>query len=165
MILELGDWVFDVDMPTNMTHSATQANDHCDCGYCRNFYASVDGAYPALRSFLTRFGLNVEGPDELCPFEPTIYEVTYVVNGSVLARGTQEIYVGDAPVTVQASAEADLETERPLPYFTLCIGLLELPWLLDEPMEDVVSPANEPEYLERMWNKLLRRAGEDSVSS
>ena len=30
---------------------------------------------------------------------------------------------------------------------------MELPWMQDEPVEDVVSPANQPEFLERMAQK------------
>ena len=39
------------------------------------------------------------------------------------------------------------------------VGELELPWVMDEPWEDVISPANEPEFLERMYRKLMARSG------
>lgn len=165
MLLEINDWVFDVDIPVNMEHSASQALDHCMCGYCRNFYAAIDTVCPHLRGFLVQFGLNVEGPDELSPFEPTIYEVTFVVNGRIVRAGTQHFCVDDIPVKVLSSSDADLDTERPKPYFTMTFGLIELPWVLDEPMEEVVSPANEEAYLDRMWKKLLDRAAEEKMYS
>jgi hypothetical protein len=51
------------------------------------------------------------------------------------------------------------------PFFVLTTGLLELPWVLDEDMDEVLSPANEPEYMQRMMNRLLENAGEDIVVS
>lgn len=164
MLIEINDWIFDVDIPMNMELSSGQAADHCMCGYCRNFYAAIDKACPRLREFLLQFGLDVEGPDELCTFEPTIYEVTYVINGNLVQKGSQKFYLDSIPVNVLTSEESDLETERPKPYFTMTFGLIELPWMLDEPMDDVVSPANEEGYLDRMWKKLLDRAESDIYS-
>ena len=161
LILELKDWVFDVDIAMNMECSSSQAADHCLCGYCRNYYTAVDSAYPHLRPFLQQFGLNIEGPDELSPFEPTIYEATYLVNGMVLQKGTQPLYLDNTPLYIQSQDESDLETERKAPYFTVVFGLMELPWFLDEPMDQVTSPANEDAYLDRMWNKLLKRSNEE----
>ena len=75
MILNIHDWIFDVNIDATMALSAAQANDHCQCGYCRNFYSTIDRSCLHLRSFLSQFGLDVDGPDEMCPYEPTIYEV------------------------------------------------------------------------------------------
>jgi len=150
---------------TNMEYSSMQAMEHCTCGYCRNYYQSIDGSYPSIRPFFAQFGIDIEGPDELSPFEPTIYEATFVINGCILQVGSPCLVVNGIPVTVRTMEEADLETERPLPYFALTVGLLELPWVLDEPMEDVISPANEEAYMERMRLKLLRRAEQESLFS
>lgn len=157
MEISLGDWLFDVNVPLNMEISAEQAKDHCMCGYCRNYYAAVDEAYPSLRPFLSRFGLYIEGPDELSPFEPTIYEASYIVNGSILFEGSSEIRIDNIPVSVLTSEAADMDTERPEPYFVLTVGLMELPWLLDEDPKEVISPANEEQYLQRMQQKILKR--------
>lgn len=153
----LADWVLDVDIPLTMELSVGQAKDHCDCGYCRNFYAAIDAAYPSLRPFLARFGIDVEGPDELCPFEPTIYEATYIVQGRILGEGSLPLRIDDIPLTIRPAETADIHTEHPMPYFTLCAGLMELPWVLSEPMDQVVSPANEEGFLRRMEQKLLSR--------
>lgn len=164
MILELKDWLFDVDIAMNMECSSKQAADHCMCGYCRNYYATVDASYPHLRPFLQQFGIDIEGPDELCPFEPTIYEATYLINGRICKKGTLPLYLDNTPLYIQSDAESDLETERKSPYFTLIFGLMELPWILNEPTDEVSSPANEEAYLDRMWNKLLKRSGEEICS-
>lgn len=163
MYICLADWVLDVDIPLTMELSAGQAKDHCDCGYCRNFYAAIDSAYPSLRAFLARFGIDVEGPDELCPFEPTIYEATYIVQGKLVTKGSQSLRIDDIPLAISSAETADIHTEHPLPYFTLCVGLMELPWVLDEPMEQVISPANEEGFLERMEQKLLMRLSNKQI--
>lgn len=157
MRFDLLDWVLDVDVPLTMELSSSQASDHCQCGYCRNYYAALDASLPTLRPFLSRFGINAEAPDELCPFEPTIYEATYVIQGNILEKGTQNLLIDGVPLEILDAQEADIHTEHPMPYFTLRIGLMELPWLLDEPQSNVVSPANDPGYIERMERKLLRR--------
>ena len=148
-----------------MEISAAQAKDHCMCGYCRNFYAAVDETYPSMRSFLSLFGVDIEGPDELSPFEPTIYEASYIVNGEILTKGHTEIRVDDIPVAVLPSESADMDTERPEPYFVIIIGLMELPWLLEEDPKDVISPANEEQYLRRMQQKILIRLQNTAPSS
>lgn len=165
MVIEIHDWRFEVDISTNMEISSAQADDHCMCGYCRNFYAMIDTAYPTLRPFLAKFGVHVEGPDELSPFEPTIYEASYIIHGRILQRSDQHFSVDGIPVEVLSSDDADMDTDRPEPYFVLVIGLMELPWALDEDPAQVVSPANEDAYLERMEQKLLRRMQDQTLYS
>lgn len=165
MEIRFADWILDVNLHLTMEISAQQAQDHCQCGYCRNFYAAVDHACPNLRTFLASFGIDVEGPDELCPFEPTIYEVTYVVQGQILEKGRTLLNLDGVPIVIRDAEEADLETSHPMPYFTVTVGLIELPWLLAENMDDVISPANEPEYLQRMERKLLERMSNSDIFS
>lgn len=156
MHISLADWLLDVDVPLTMALSVGQAKEHCDCGYCRNYYAGLDHAFPGLRPFLAKFGLDAEGPDELCPFEPTIYEATYIVQGRILRHGKEQLRIDQIPLYIYPAAEADMCTEHPEPYFVLRIGLMELPWSLNEPMDQVISPANEEAYLQRMQTKLLK---------
>ena len=52
MILQIDDWKFDIDMERTMEYSAKEAAEHCDCAYCRNFYAAVDEHCSDLRPFL-----------------------------------------------------------------------------------------------------------------
>ena len=59
MIIKIDAWKFDVDLNATMAYSAQEAMDHCTCGYCRNFYASVDIVYPNLRPFLAEFGVHI----------------------------------------------------------------------------------------------------------
>ena len=165
MQMHIGAWLVDVDVPLNMEISAGQAREHCTCGYCRNFYAAVDTVCPSLRPFLAKLGIDVEGPDELSPFEPTIYEVSYIVNGSIMEEADMRVFIDQIPVKILSSEQADMDTVRPEPYFVLVIGLIELPWLLDEDPSQVISPANEEKYLQRMERKLLDRAADENLFS
>ncbi len=99
------------------------------------------------------------------PFEPTVYEASYCISGSILQKGTQPIILDGVCVVVLSSEETDYETRCPDPWFVLRCGYLELPWVLSEDMDQVVSPANEPEYLQRMWTRLLENASEDTFRS
>ena len=164
MQMQIGAWLLDVDIALNMEIFARQAREHCSCGYCRNFYAAIDRVCPSLRPFLARFGVDVEGPDELSPFEPTIYEVSYIVNGTILERSDERLFIDQIPIKILSAEQADMDTVRPEPYFVLVIGLMELPWLLQEDPNQVISPANEENYLQRMERKLLDRAAEELYS-
>lgn len=151
MILELDDWLFEVDITATMIDSADKAHDHCTCGYCRNFYEALDGTYPNLRAFLAQFGIDAEGVSELLPFAPTVYLVGYDVKGSILSRGKHPVMVDGAAVEPEVKNGA---------CFRLTVGELTLPWILDEDMDEVVSPANDPECLARMNEIWLARHGE-----
>ncbi len=159
MLLKIADWEFDIDLEATMAYSAAEAATHCDCAYCRNFYAAVDIACPEARPFLTRFGLDIEAPEELMPFDDGTYDVTYAVCGRILHRGGA-LYVSGVPV--YPDTDTNVNVACPSPFFVLNIGLLRLPWVLDEPFDEVVSPANTPSFLKKMWNKLLGRA-EDTL--
>ena len=165
MLLSVHNWQFDVDVSLNMEISSAQAADHCMCGYCRNFYAAIDSACPSMRTFLAQFGADIEGPDELSPFEPTIYEASYIINGTIGRTSDFDLSVDGIPVRIVKSENADMDTVRPEPYFVLVIGLIELPWVLDEDPLEVISPANEEAYLRRMEKKLLDRLGDEILPS
>ena len=165
MIVKIDDWIFDVDMSATMEYSAKEAAEHCDCAYCRNFYASIDDAYPHLRPFLAQFGVDIEGPDELMPFVATLYAAAYAVEGRIMQFGQSSIRVDGVAVTPEKAQDAMINCGCKNPYFIISVGTMVLPWVLDEPMEDVISPANEQSFLKRMWDKLLRRQNKDIMSS
>lgn len=156
MIIELFDWKFDVDVERTMARSALEAAEHCDCAYCRNFYATVDEENPELRYFLAEFGLDIEAPDVLYPYdisEEMCYEGEYVVFGRILSHGCAGINVGGCYICPTNDSTHSL----PQPHFTLSLEGLQLPWVLHEPLQDVVSTANEPSFLKKMWQRLLPR--------
>ena len=90
------------------------------------------------------------------PFEPpTCCEVTFPVCGTVMKRGNAPIEVDG--LTISVELEGDFPHSYPQPNFYLNVGTMELPWVLAEPMEEVVSTANDPAFMEKMVNKLLER--------
>jgi len=117
----------------------------------------VRRCYPALIPFLKQFGIDIDGPVEMYPFEPTICLVAYRVTGRILEYGKEAIMVDHVPVLPRP------EDER---QFKLEVGEMQLPWLMLEDPDEVVSPANEPEFLERMYEKLFeRRSGDFFIAS
>lgn len=156
MILNIADWTFDVDVKATRVHTTNNAADHCTCGYCKNYYETVVCTYPELASFLEQFGVNIHGPSELMPFAPVLLLACYRVHGRILRWGSAPLFVENLSVTVET---ADTGT------FFLWVGEMELPWLQEEDMDEVVSPANLPEFLDRMEEVWLLRHGQDTIIS
>ena len=132
MIIEIDDWKFDVDLDATMQYSAAEAAEHCTCGYCRNFYAAVDRFYPDLRPFLAQFGVDIEAPDELIPYEPTVMEGFYAVCGRVLRFGSKPMSVDGVRICIAEPDDLHVNVFCPEPYFALNTGFMELSWLLEE---------------------------------
>ena len=146
MVITLADWQFSVDREATLTHSAACSVDHCTCGYCRNYYETVDEAHPRLRPVLDRFGVHINGPSEVMPFEPTLVAACYRVIGSIENKGSARLYVDDVPLRPEPG---DGES------FFLWVGEMELPWCQAEDKDEVISPANTPEFLQRMMQRWL----------
>jgi hypothetical protein len=158
MRLQLRDWFFDIDMTGTMEYSAAEAAEHCDCAYCRNFYAALDGEYPGFRTALATFGVDAEAPEELMPYDldgRMIYDAVWAVRGKVIQKGREVLSLGGVTILPDPDNVRHVNCWCPEPYFLLDISGLELPWVLDEPLEAVVSPANEPSFLAKMWDKLF----------
>ena len=164
MIISIDNWIFDVDIEVTRQYSVGILNDLCECGYCRNFRSAVNAVYPDLDQFLKKFGNAAVTPEELMPYEPTIYEGSYCISGKILQKGEGQILLAGCVLSVLEAVETDYPTLCPQPYFVFRTGSLELPWVLDEDMDEVISPANEPEYLQRMWDRLLQNAPDSSIN-
>lgn len=146
-LIHLADWCFSVNPEATTLHTMECAADHCLCAYCRNYYETLDMAHPGLRSFLARFGVIPEGPSELMPLEPAIMAACYRVTGEILRQGTVPLHLDGIPVRPEPSENGT---------FFLWVGEMVLPWIQDEDMEEVISPANQPEFLDRMARKYLQ---------
>lgn len=168
MILEIDDWKFDVDIARTMEYSAAEAAEHCECAYCRNFYAAINDHCPELRTFLAQFGIDAEAPDALYPYDShkdlLWYEGEYVVFGSILRFGKKPI-VADASQIFLIEPLSEDRYSLPQPYFLLSFDSVEMNWLLSEPMEEVISPANEPSFLKMMWDRLLGKLNRNQWKS
>ena len=148
MLLQIDDWVFRIDLERTREHSSFVSSEHCTCSYCENYYRTVNEIYPELKAFLRQFGVLIDGPSEMYPIEPTRYLAGYRVFGEILTYGLCPIMVDGIPVTAEPKDEY---------HFMLEVGEMPLPWVLPEDPNEVVSPANEPEFLDKMYRKLLLR--------
>lgn len=155
MIIEINDWKFQVFDVATRKYYAREAAEHCNCAYCRNFYAAVDCQYPDLRSFLARFGVHIEAPDEMMSFTPTTCSNYYAVCGRILEQGSEPITVGGVTVEPETAEQATVNTRCPEPYFLLYTGVMTLPWVLDEPMEEANSPAKDSNPITRLLSRWI----------
>ena len=137
MFLEFSDWLIYADIESNRLYAEQELSEHCLCAFCRNFYNSVDSRYPNMRYFLSRFGLEIEAPDSLIPITETLYQVSYEAEGRVLRWGSEPIQVGDFPVTVEEDTENSC--------IVLNLGLMELPWSLEESPDSVKKTVGIPD--------------------
>jgi len=154
LTLEINNWIFHVDIGKTALHSKAEAAEHCTCAYCRNFYDSVDEAYPQLRSFLSQFGLCLEAPDELIPlYPPSDCSIYYAVSGEILQNGNEPLSAGSIAIWPLPEHEASANTFLEGPHFFLHISCLQLPWVLSEPIEDVESTANDPAFLRDVFER------------
>ena len=92
MVLELKDWRFEIDWEATQEKTRKNAADHCCCAYCRNYYDTVSQTYPELKKLLECFGVEMNGPCELMPFEPTLFLACYPVQGRILTWGYGKIF-------------------------------------------------------------------------
>lgn len=156
MRLQFGDWKFEVDVNATSERAGKYSFDHCECSYCKNYYEVIDQTYPQLRPALEQFGIHLEGPCELMPFEPTLMLACYRIDGSILQWGKSGLYVSGIPLIPEAE---DART------FLLWVGEMRIPWIQEESPEDVVSPANLPEFLERMKRVWMLRHEDEFLYS
>ena len=156
MMISLADWQFRVDAVSTEEYTTRYSLDHCTCPYCQNFYENIDRVEPMLRPVLGKFGVFLNGPCEVMPFEPTLVAACYRVTGKILKGGAASLHVESVSLRPE---EADENT------FFLWIGPVELPWTQKEPVEDVLSPANQPEFMDRMMQRLLKWAADEDISS
>ncbi len=156
MLLELEGWKFEIDLDLTREKTDRNAQEHCMCAYCRNFYETAGFCYPGLVRYLDQFGVNPSGPSELMPFEPTLILACYRVQGRILEWGKDALSVDGTLVQPEAAGENS---------FLLWVGEMRLPWVQEEAEQDVVSPANLPDFLERMQQIWQMRHGEMKIYS
>lgn len=156
MVISLADWQFSVDLDATMEYTHKCSLDHCTCPYCQNFYDNMDQAEPTLSPVLSKFGIYLNGPCEVMPFEPTLVAACYRITGKILSRGESRLHINDVPLRPE---DADDNT------FFLWVGPMDLPWTQEEDMYEVLSPANQPEFMDRMMARLLKWAEDDPISS
>ena len=141
MILKAADWIFRVDVNATREKTIGYSKEHCTCSYCQNYYDTVEKTYPGLKKFLEEFGIYLHGPIEVMPFEPTLFLSCYRVCGQIQNWGFQPLYANGISILPEPEGEDT---------FLLWVGEMSLPWVQAIPPEEVISPANLPEFLDRM---------------
>ena len=154
--ISIAGWQFRVDREATRDYTLKCSMDHCLCPYCRNFYETVDDANPRLRNVLGGFGIFLDGPCEVMPLEHNVILAAYRVTGELVHTGKPQLYVDGIPLIPEESENGT---------FLLWVGPMELPWRQEIAPEDVVSPANEPEFLERMTARVLSLLDQDIINS
>ncbi len=132
MFLEFSDWLIYADKEATCTYCAEESADRCNCGYCRNFYAAVDSVYPNLRYFLSKFGVDMEAPESLIPITPELYQASYMVQGKILRLGSEPIWIDNIAITLEESCEPE--------WFVINLGLMNIPWILEEDPKHIPKP-------------------------
>lgn len=153
MTIQLADWQFQVHVEQTMDYTHRCSLDHCTCPYCQNFYENIQSEYPSLGPVLSRFGIFLNGPCEVMPFEPTLVAAAYRITGRILHRGESWLHADGVDLRPEAGDEGT---------FLLWVGPVELPWTQGEDMDEVISPANQPEFMDRMMAQALRWAETDT---
>ena len=156
MILEIDGWKFQVFDVTTRKYYAREVAGHCTCATCRNFYKTVDRVYPELRPFLARFGVHVEAPEEMSAPIQTMCDCHYTVCGKILETGDGPIAVGNTWVYPQNREDAAVGTDMDEPFFFLYISPLNVPWVLDEPMDTIDTPEKEQSVIAKILGKWIK---------
>lgn len=156
MILEIDGWKFQVFDVTTRKYYAREVAGHCTCATCRNFYQTVDTVCPELRPFLAKFGVHVEAPEEMMAPIQTMCDCCYAVCGKILEYGDTEIPVGNTKVYPQTWEQAMVNTEIDEPYFFLFVSPLNVPWVLDEPMEPIDTPEKKQNAIARILDRWIQ---------
>ena len=156
MILEIDGWKFQIFDVTTRKYYAREVAGHCTCATCRNFYQTVDNVCPELRPFLARFGVHVEAPDSMSAPIQTICDCYYAVCGKILEAGEEPITVGNTLIYPQALEEAMVDTDMEDPCFFLYVSPLNVPWVLEEPMETIDTPEKEQQVISKILGKWIK---------
>lgn len=155
MVIEIDDWKFHVFGVTARKFYAREVADHCTCAWCRNFYQSVDQNYPGMRPFLDRFAVQIEAPTEMLAFGPTMCANYYAVCGSILKRGEGPIFIDGIPIEPMDRVDCMVNIDEEWPVFFLYVGCMNLPWVLDEPMDEAESPAKGKKFIQRLLQRWI----------
>ena len=156
MILEIDGWKFQVFDVTTRKYYAREVAGHCTCATCRNFYQTVDRVCPELRQFLARFGVHAEAPEKMTAPIQTMCDCYYAVCGKILEAGEGPIAVGATTVYPQTWEEAMVDTEMDDPCFFLFVSPLNVPWVLEEPMEAIDTPEKEQQVISMILDKWIK---------
>lgn len=130
------NWNFYIDKEVTNEYYKKNIQDQCDCVYCQNYRKSVAENIPKeLKDFLTKFGIEIDYPEEiicLATKDDIInYEVFYPVKGSVILDEEKNIELKQAECDIRViPLEQGSNTQMTNPEFYLDILNICLPWTI-----------------------------------
>lgn len=160
MIIQKDGYVLDVDVKA--TDKYSKEHSLCDCNEDRNLYAQIRERFPKLTAFLAEFGLLIDRPDETgsCAVNDYIdyHFISYTVIGNILESDKYEIDMFDGGLFLNIVIDNwyvpnEQKTDR---YFTVTVYGVDLPWVLDEPFPESVTPKKVGSLLERIKKLFCR---------
>ncbi|MBR3809165.1 MAG: hypothetical protein IKK46_02545 [Clostridia bacterium] len=140
--IEKDDWKFSVDVEKTKAYYKTHSL--CECSNCRNFYAQIEEKLPKLKEFLSEFGVDVSKPDESSSIELEnsidYLSVDYTVCGEIIEASKYEIDIYDNLfLSIVVNDDFVCPNEQTGKFFTFSVFQIELPWVLDEPLNSTVK--------------------------
>ena len=104
MKLHVDDWTFRVDYERTACYSEEELADNCQCEDCRHFYKYVEQIYPALRTFLKDFALELFAPESMVCYREEMHvscSLVYLVYGEIEQFGIAAMVVDHALITAE----------------------------------------------------------------
>ena len=104
MNLRVSDWTFVVDYERTACYAKQELADNCQCEECRHFYHTVEGIYPALRSFLQGFAVELFAPESMVCYSEDKHiscSLVYLVYGQIQQFGSEAIAVNHTWITAE----------------------------------------------------------------
>ena len=110
----------------------------CDCAYCRNFLAAVEGLPKPVLDFMEMLGVDIRKPDEAAENGRGAngshrYSAWYHLSGTLLEDGKETVLAEGCTYCFQSTCYIRAEY-FPSPHFQLNLEL-RLPWVLEEPRD------------------------------
>ena len=95
---------------TKQYYDSLNAEDLCNCAYCRNYIREIRNAYPKVAEYLLALGVDIEKPFETIPLEPD-------ETGGIEYLSSQYIVIGNTDgfiKTVIDTVTVDITDSHPL---------------------------------------------------
>ena len=145
MLIQKQDCKMDVDIDKTIEYY--REHSLCDCPACRNFYTQAATALPKLKEFFSELGVDISRPDESASDASNCtvdyYFVAYTVSGKVLEYDKYEIDLQEGELFLNVVIDDNyIPNEQKEEYFVISVYGIKLPWVLDEPLPDVIPTTN-----------------------
>ena len=128
MKIELCNGIFEVDIEKTKLYSQTHSL--CDCAGCRNYYAQANKILPDCKEILSKFGVDIERPDEIgwidCENNTFRYLfVAYTVVGEIISKMQEDLEMKENEKLYNITIDNEyIPNEQKGKYFVITITFL-----------------------------------------